>query len=270
MTERLSLIAGSGALVPAVVEAARSRGYAVQVLAVGRVARGVAATSMTLSEPQRLVDAVRSFGSTLVAMAGGVSLNDQSRRALVAFFDAGEEALSGDGGLSHLALRLTELTGARVIGVHEIAPDLLAPHGLIGGPDPGEAGHLRAETALSLAKRAGTVDLGQALVVSGGRVIASEDIAGTDALLWRVRLLKFRGAITGGPDLVLAKAAKPGQPHYVDLPAIGPVTIRNARRAGIGLVAIEAGATLVIERVKLAALADALGVSVVGTEARVG
>ena len=270
MTERLSLIAGSGALVPAVVEAAEARGYRVQVLAVGRVARGVAATRVGLADPQRLVDAVRGFGSTLVAMAGGVSLNDQARRALVAFFGGGTGTPMGDGGLSQLAFRLTEMTGARVIGVHEIAPELLAPLGLIGGPDPGEAGYRRAEAALRFAKRAGALDLGQALVVSGGRVIAAEDIAGTDALLWRVRLLRFRGAVTGGPDLVLAKAAKPQQPHDVDLPAIGPVTIRNARRAGIGLVAVEAGATLVIERETLAAMADALGISVAGAVARDG
>ena len=52
--------------------------------------------------------------------------------------------------------------------------------------------------------------MGQAIVVSGRRVIAVEDIAGTDALLRRVRLYRRRGLVADGQSpLVFAKAAKP-------------------------------------------------------------
>src|SRR5690606_15218484 len=122
-----------------------------------------------------------------------------------------------------LAERITEKTGARLVGIQEIAPHLLAREGLIGGPRPDPHQLEIAASALSLARRAGALDLGQAIVVAGRRPIAAEDITGTDALLRRVQ--KYRGlglAADGTSPLVLAKAAKPDQPHFVDLPAIGP------------------------------------------------
>src|SRR5690606_5825149 len=111
----------------------------------------------------------------------------------------------------------------------------------------------------------GFLDLGQAVVVAGQRAIATEDIAGTDALLARVKRFRRLGlSADGNSPLVLAKCVKPEQPRYVDLPAIGPVTIVKARRAGIGTIAVEAGATLLIQRQRLAAAADAMGITVLG------
>ena len=119
--------------------------------------------------------------------------------------------------------------------------------------------------ALGLARQAGSLDLGQAVVVAGRRAIAAEDIAGTDALLARVRRFRRLGlSADGASPLVLAKCAKPEQPLYVDLPAIGPVTIAKARRAGIGTIALQAGATLLIQRQRLLAAADAAGITVLG------
>lgn len=109
-----------------------------------------------------------------------------------------------------------------------------------------------ARFAADLARSAGRLDLGQAAVVSGRRTIALEDIAGTDALLKRVTTYRRLGlAADGMSPMVLAKVAKPDQPMFVDLPAIGPKTVANARRAGIAIIAVQAGATLMIERQKL-------------------
>ena len=50
----------------------------------------------------------------------------------------------------------------------------------------------------------------------------------------------------------------------VDLPAIGPRTVRNAARAGCVGLALEAGGTLVIDREAVARAADRLGLFVWG------
>jgi DUF1009 family protein len=148
------------------------------------------------------------------------------------------------------------------MGVHEIAPELVAPEGLLAGPEPTELQRDAAVYALSLARKTGALDLGQAVVVAGRRAIAAEDIGGTDALLKRVQGFRQLGlAADGASPLVLAKCAKPDQPMYVDLPAIGPVTIARARRAGIGVIVVEAGATILIERGKLVAAANAAGIT---------
>ena len=267
MTEKLSLIAGSGALVTEVIAAAQGRGYALQVLtsrARGGL-RGAQTVPFRLSDPDSAVAAIRDFGTTMIAMAGGLQLSDVAREGFARFFGAVGGPSLGDGSLSSLAERLTEITGARLVGVQEIAPDLLAPEGLIAGPAPDPALSDTGAFALNLARHAGSLDLGQAVVVAGRRPIGVEDISGTDALLRRVRGYRLLGFVTGGRSpLVLAKAAKPAQPHYVDLPAIGPVTVVRAKRAGIRLIAVQAGATILIERQKLTAAAERAGIPVVG------
>jgi hypothetical protein len=65
---------------------------------------------------------------------------------------------------------------------------------------------------------------------------------------------------------VLAKAPKPIQETRVDLPTLGPATVRGAARAGLAGIAAEAGRTLVLEREVVIALADELGLFVVGVE----
>lgn len=271
MAERLALIAGSGALVPEVIAAARNQGYELRLLTLGRRRdlRELNPVPFTLADPQSAVDTIRAFGATSFVMAGGVSISDIARERLARFFrGGGRNDAVGDSGLSGLATDLARLTGARLLGVHEIAPELVASEGLLAGPEPTNLQRDTAIHALSLARKAGALDLGQAVVVAGRRAIAAEDIAGTDALLARVQRFRRLGlSADGASPLVLAKCAKPDQPMYVDLPAIGPVTVARARRAGIGVIAVQAGATLLIERVKLMAAAKAAAVTVLGLPA---
>ena len=270
MGERLALIAGSGALVPEVIAAARRRGYEIKLLTLSRRRdlRGFDPLPFSLADPAAAVEAIRGFGATVFVMAGGVSISDIAREHLARFFrgaDRAGVASVGDSGLSGLAADLARLTGARPMGVHEIAPELLTPQGHLAGPAPSRDPTDAAEYAMRLAHSAGALDLGQAVVAAGHRAIAAEDIAGTDALLARIRRFRRRGlAAARESPRVLAQCAKPGQPHYVDLPAIGPVTVAGARRAGIGVIAVEAGATILIQKSKLLAAANAAGITLLG------
>ena len=98
-----------------------------------------------------------------------------------------------------------------------------------------------------VARAIGRLDLGQAVVVSGDRPIAAEDAGGTDALLQRVAQLRELGHFgDGAAPLILAKALKPRQPKFVDLPTIGPETIVKAAEAGIAAVIVEAKRSLVL------------------------
>lgn len=273
MAEKLALIAGSGALVPEVIAAATRRGYQLLLLTLGhrRDLRDLDPVAFSLADPQVVVEAMRAFGATSFVMAGSVRISDMARGRLAAFFrGAGRPAAPsvGDSALSDLATDLARMTGAQPMGVHEIAPELVAPRGLIAGPAPTELQRDTADHALRLARKTGALDLGQAVVVAGRRAIAAEDIAGTDALLARVRKFRRLGLTADGSSpLVLAKCAKPDQPKFVDLPAIGPVTVARARQAGIGLIAVEAGATLLIQKERLAAAAAAAHITILGLAA---
>lgn len=270
MAERLALIAGTGALVPEVIAAAQKKGFELKLLTLGRSGDllGHVPVRFSLSNPQVAVDAIRAFGATRFAMAGGVSLSDMVREGLAGFFSGNPKAGQsiGDTSISDLVRRLEDMTGARPMGVHEIAPELLAPEGMIGGPEPSQLIRDTAAYGLMVARQAGSLDLGQAVVVAGKRAIAAEDVGGTDALLRRVWWLRLKRLVADGKasPLVLAKCPKPEQPLFIDLPAIGPRTVENARKSGIYAIAVEAGGTLLIQRAAIKAAADRLGVSVIG------
>jgi DUF1009 family protein len=69
---------------------------------------------------------------------------------------------------------------------------------------------------------------------------------------------------------VLVKLAKPGQEMRIDLPTVGPETVRKAKVAGLAGIAIGAGAAIVLERGRFVAEADAAGLFVVGLEDQPG
>ena len=58
---------------------------------------------------------------------------------------------------------------------------------------------------------------------------------------------------------VLFKGPKPGQDRRLDLPAIGPDTLRGAAAAGLAGVAVEAGGVMILGRAATVAAADAAG-----------
>ena len=274
MARRLTVLAGSGALVPQVVDAARALGDKVQVLALTPRPdiAGVKVAAADIRNPVALLWSLKTFRTTHVVMAGAISISDKVREELSKF--AGKNgvetnlASAGDAEMSGLARAVKKVTGAELIAVQDIAPDLVAGAGLLAGPEPSPEGWQSARFALEAARKIGRLDLGQAVVAAGLRLIAAEDIAGTDDLLARVARYRAEGlAGDGGGVLVLAKAAKPQQPLFLDLPAIGAGTIANAAAAGIRVIAIEAGRTLLLERAELVAAANDGGISVLGLAA---
>jgi DUF1009 family protein len=65
---------------------------------------------------------------------------------------------------------------------------------------------------------------------------------------------------------VIAKAPKPIQETRVDLPTIGLGTVQRAARAGLAGIVGEAGRLLVLDRDEVIALADELGLFIVGVD----
>jgi len=114
------------------------------------------------------------------------------------------------------------------------------------------------ERGLAVARAIGALDVGQAVIVQQGLVLGVEAIEGTDALIERCAALRREGA--GG---VLVKVEKPGQERRADRPVIGPRTVALAAAAGLSGIAIEAEATIVIDRDEVVRAAAAAGLFVV-------
>jgi DUF1009 family protein len=161
-----------------------------------------------------------------------------------------------------------EREGFAVEGAHEVMDDLTLGAGPLGRIAPGPESEADIRQAVEVARAIGRLDAGQAAVVCRGLVLALEAAEGTDALLARVADLPE--ALRGRPGAavgVLAKAPKPIQEKRVDLPTIGPATVEGVARAGLAGIVGEAGHLLVLEREAVIALADELGVFILGVEA---
>ena len=178
---------------------------------------------------------------------------------VIGFFRGGDDRL-----LSGVA-SLFEEAGVRLIGVGDVAPEIIAPEGVLGHRQPSPGDRADIARALAVIAALGPFDIGQAVVVANGHVLGIEAAEGTDNLLARIGDLRGQGRVTTPPGVgVLVKAPKPGQDRRFDLPAIGPQTVENVARAGLAGLAVTAGGTIVAEPAQLAAAADRAKIFVVG------
>ena len=122
-------------------------------------------------------------------------------------------------------------------------------------PRPAEAD---VEFGWRIARASAELDIGQSLAVKERDIIAVEAIEGTDAMIRRAGRLCRVGGWT------LVKVARPKQDMRFDVPTIGPSTIRNLRDARCGCVVLEAGRTVIVDKPATLALADRLGVAILG------
>ena len=172
--------------------------------------------------------------------------------------------------LSSIGKMMEELLGLRLVGLNEVAPDIIVPEGVLGRHQPSQRDRSDITRALDLIGVMGPFDVGQAVVVANNHVLAVEAAEGTDNLLLRLSDLRREGRVTAPERVgVLVKAPKPGQDRRFDLPAIGPATVRNAAHAGLAGIAVAAGSTIIADAAETVAAADGAGLFLIGVpEAR--
>lgn len=172
-------------------------------------------------------------------------------------------AARGDGALLNVLVETVEAEGMFVIGAEEVIREVVAEKGTMGALAPHEEDLRDLSKAAQIIEALGPFDIGQAAVVADGLALAIEAAEGTDAMLDRCAALRA-GKDAAAPCGVLMKRPKPGQELRIDLPVIGPETIRRAKAAGLRGVAVEAGVAIVIDRDEVVRLADEAGLFVYG------
>jgi DUF1009 family protein len=182
-------------------------------------------------------------------------------RVWAAFRGGDDHLLSGIG-------RILEQDGFRMVGIRDVAPDLLMPEGCLTQAAPDENAAADIARGREVLRALSPYDIGQAAVVIEGHVVGVEDIEGTDGLLARVARLRAEGRIRARAGRgVLVKAPKSGQDLRFDLPTIGPKTIEGAAKAKLAGVASAAGNTIVVEPQAMIEAADAARLFVTGLPA---
>ncbi len=270
----VGILAGGGSLPREIAEHVVGHGDRVHIVALAGEADGdftpFPTTVVGWAQIGAMVEALKSAGCTELVIVGSVRRPDLAAlRPDLGFFRSLPAILriiaaGGDDSVLTRVLRFFEEKGFRVLAPAAIAPELLVGDGPLGRVEAQPGAVRDVALGFDLVRRLGPYDVGQAVVVAGGLIEAIEGAEGTDAMLERVA--RQRGACAGAPAApgVLVKRPKPGQELRIDLPAIGPGTVRRAAEAGLAGIAVLAGGALAAERPALVKDADAVGLFVQG------
>jgi DUF1009 family protein len=250
----LALIAGQGRLPELVAETTAPMIVALDGLPPGNLTPD---RTFRLERLGTLLADLKADGVTQVCFAGSIRRPPLDPAAL----DAATAPLvprimqalgKGDDGALRIVLDVFSEAGFAIRAAHELRPDLLPPEGVLTKTKPGAATEANLARARAAHASLAAADVGQAVAVARGQVIALETAYGTD---WMLEALAARPDAGG----LLWKAPKAGQDRRIDLPTIGPDTVRRAAQAGLEGIALEKDGVMILDRDATVAEADARG-----------
>lgn len=259
------LIAGNGRFPFLVLEAARSQGIEMTVIALReeaspeleRFARRLHWVS--LGELSRTLDLLRQEGVTRAVMAGQVkhtkifsSIRPDWKLAKLIFSLPRKNTDSLIGAVA----RVLEDEGIQLVDSTSFLKPLLPEPGVLTrrAPDARESADMAY--GREIARHVAGLDLGQTVVISDRACVAVEAMEGTDETIERAARL------AAGKPLVVVKVAKPRQDMRFDVPVVGLQTVEVMKRCRATALAIDACRTLLFDRSRLIEAADEAGISV--------
>lgn len=184
-------------------------------------------------------ETIKWLPKLLTTMAGG---DDNVLRKVIGFFESG---------------------GYQIVSIADVAPDLLAPAGYLSKKKPGDVNRRDIKLGFEVLGTLAPFDIGQSVVVGNGRIAAVEGAEGTDAMILRTGDLQAKRRLTWKDRTgILVKATKRDQDLRVDLPVIGPETVKRCAEAGLAGIAVEAGRVVIASRLECLEAADRLGLFV--------
>ena len=264
----LLIVAGGGTYPTCVAAGARKAGVPrITVLGLrGSTARATAARAddcawFGVGEVQAIFEWAARLGASHGIMAGGITPFALFRTRFDALSRAWLKALPAKNAhtlFGKIAAEMEKI-GIRILPASCYMDDYIPGAGVLTrrAPDEREArdiavGHRAARDICGL-------DIGQTLLVKDGMILAVEAFEGTNAAI-------RRGGKLGGRGAVVVKVAKEGHDMRFDIPVIGEQTLSVLRRAGISALAYQANRLVMLDRAKIIAAADRMGIAIVGLD----
>lgn len=256
---RTAVIAGQGALAPAVIAALEEP----LVFALEGFAPDMPVTPFRLERLVPFLDELIGQGVKRVVFAGAIrrprldpeAFDPRTAQLVPRILTAMQ---SGDDAALREVLDVFEEHGLEICGIEEIIPDLLPSEGLLTG-NPSDADRRDAARAADILAGLGPFDVGQGAVVAQGLCLAIETLPGTRAMLdFAAAHAGLRPSLNGARG-VFYKAPKPGQDRRVDLPTLGPDSVTQAAAAGLAGIAWQAGGVILLDREEAIRRADEAG-----------
>jgi UDP-2,3-diacylglucosamine hydrolase len=257
------LIAGNGRFPFLVLEAARSQGIEMAVIALKeeaspeltRVAKRLHWVS--LGELSKAISLMQQEGVHRAVMAGQVKHNKifsairpdwKLAKLLFSLPKKNTDSLIG------AVAKVFEEEGIQLVDSTMFLKPLLPQAGVLTRRAPNEHEAADLEYGLGVARHIAAMDIGQTVVIADRACVAVEAMEGTDETI--ARAARF----AQGKPLVVVKVSKPQQDMRFDVPVIGLPTVEAMKQAGATALAIDAARTLLFDREQLMELADAAGI----------
>jgi len=268
--KKLGMIAGGGKMPHEIIKHCKTSGREIFVIGIEPFAKEEELKEAPhifakIGEAGKMIKALKNNNVSDIVLAGGIKR--PSFKEMIPDWE-GMKILSkiavkkmSDNSLFQVIMNEIESFGFKVVGIEEVVPEMMFSEGVYGKIKPSAEDMDDIKRGITVAKALGAVDVGQAVVVQEGMVLAVEAIEGTDMMLSRAAMLKKEGKAP-----VMVKVLKPGQDLRVDLPAIGLLTIEQLKKNGIKGIAVEAGGILLIEREEVIKMANREGIFVLGVK----
>jgi len=267
---KLGIIAGNGRFPFLVLEAARTQGHDVTVIAINdetfpelndAAKRHHASIHwISLGQLGKCINLLKDAGATTAVMAGQVKHTKiftglvPDRVAIGVLMKL--TSRNTDGLIGAVASVMKD-QGIDLIDSTWLITPLLAKGGVLTHRAPTEDEQKDFEFGYRMADTIAGLDIGQTIAVKHQAVVAVEAMEGTDEVIGRAGHL-------AGPGVRIIKVAKPKQDMRFDVPVIGFATIKAMRVAGATALSIDAGKTLVLDGDAVYASANEAGITIVG------
>jgi DUF1009 family protein len=267
---KLGIIAGNGRFPFLVLEAARSQGHDVTIIAIKEetfpelndaAKRHEAAIHwISLGHLGKCISLLKDAGATTAVMAGqvkhaqifgGVVPDRVMISVLMSLTRRSTDGLIG------AVVGVMKDHGITLIDSTTLLTPLLAKDGVLTRRPPSEDEQRDFDFGYQMADVIAGLDIGQTIAVKHQAVVAVEAMEGTDEVIGRAGHL-------AGPGVRIIKVAKPRQDMRFDVPVVGFATIQAMRVAGASALSIDAGKTLVLDGDAVFASANEAGIAIVG------
>lgn len=259
------LIAGNGRFPFLVLEAARSQGIEMAVIALREEASPELEQVskrlhwVSLGELSRTLELLHQERVTRAVMAGQVkhtkifsAIRPDWKLAKLIFSLPRKNTDSLIGAVA----RVLEDEGIQLVDSTTFLKPLLPEAGVLTRRAPDSRESADIAYGREIARQIAALDLGQTVVISDRACVAVEAMEGTDETIERAARL------VSGKPLVVVKVAKPRQDMRFDVPVVGLRTVETMKVCRATALAIDAGRTLLFDRPRLIDAAGEAGIAV--------
>jgi DUF1009 family protein len=269
--KKLAIIAGAGSLPKQVVDSCKKEGIEYIIIGLeGQTSADKFADEedfkmFPLHAISKILKTMKNSEVTHVVLAGRVARASISKLLLdikgaLLFTRIITHGLN-DNSVLLSVIKFLESEGFTLIPPEKIAKDIVLQKGCLTKIKPDDSAMEDITRGVKILKGIAEYDVGQALVIQDGLVLGVEAAEGTDELIKRCGQIQQK---LGEKSGLLIKCMKPQQDKRVDLPCIGPNTIKNLHECGLRGVAAESSGTLMLDGKETIELANKLGIFIYG------